>query len=58
MLLNGNMNATQNAKEQQTRLAVAALGNEAASDANRTAQLEKLGGFARYLGLKISIDKN
>jgi hypothetical protein len=40
---------TQNAREQQTKLAVAALGNEAVSDQERTKQLEALGGFALNL---------
>ena len=38
--------ATQNAAEQKTRVAIAALGNEALEDENRRKQVEGLGEFA------------
>ena len=38
--------SAQSAEERQTNLAIAALGNEAASDAGRAKTLETLGGFA------------
>jgi len=37
---------TQNAREQKTKLAVAALGNEAADNAGRASTLKTLGGYA------------
>jgi hypothetical protein len=37
--------AAQNAQERQTNLAIAALGNEAVSDASRASTLSTLGGF-------------
>jgi len=37
--------AAQNAEERQTNITIAALGNEAALDANKTSQLKTLGGF-------------
>ena len=37
--------AAQNAQERQTNLAIAALGNEAVSDAARASTLSTLGGF-------------
>ena len=37
---------TQNAREQSTKLAVAALGNESTDTAARAKTIETLGGFA------------
>ena len=38
--------SAQSAEERQTNLAIAALGNEAASDSGRADTLKTLGGFA------------
>ena len=55
--------SAQNAQERQTNLAIAALGNEAASDQGRADILKTLGGFAmdiwaKFLQInkKLSID--
>ena len=48
--------AAQSEQERQTNLAIAALGNEAASDAGRASTLKTLGGFA--IDIWDRIDKN
>jgi hypothetical protein len=49
--------SAQNAEERQTNLAIAALGNEAASDQARADTLSTLGGFALDIWSKISPPK-
>jgi hypothetical protein len=45
--------SAQNAQERQTNLAIAALGNEAASDQGKAEVLKTLGGFALEVWSKI-----
>ena len=49
--------SAQNAQERQTNLAIAALGNEAASDQGRADILKTLGGFAMDIWSKMPSNK-
>ena len=49
--------AAQNAQERQTNLAIAALGNEAASDQGRADILKTLGGFGLDIWKTIEANK-